>query len=81
MKLRIIKLLQPVIDQETDDELRARYYIKIQTPATSGNAYHYRLWSKEVSGVGDAKVYPLWNGNGTVKVLIIDSNKTGAEPD
>lgn len=66
-------------DGETDDELRQRYYEHIQTPATSGNKYHYQNWAKEVIGVGDAKVYPLWNGNGTVKVVIIDANKRAAD--
>ena len=33
------------------------------------------MWAKEVSGVGDAKCLPLWNGNGTVKVIIINSDK------
>lgn len=46
--------------------------------ATSGNANHYKLWSLEVAGVGDVKVFPLWNGAGTVKVVIIDSNKQPA---
>lgn len=65
-------------NEETDEELKDRYYTKVQTPATSGNPYHYINWSKEVIGVGDAKVFPLFNGEGTVKVIIIDSNKRGA---
>ncbi|MDF2546153.1 MAG: baseplate J/ family protein [Anaerosolibacter sp.] len=68
-------------DGETDEELRVRYFEKVRTPATSGNKYHYRNWAKEVVGVGDARVFPLANGPGTVKVVIIDSNKTGAEPE
>lgn len=63
---------------ETDAELRQRYYDKVRTPATSGNKYHYRNWAKEVIGVGDARVFALWNGNGTVKVVLINSNKQGA---
>jgi uncharacterized phage protein gp47/JayE len=66
-------------NEETDEELRKRYYAKIQTPATSGNKYHYRNWALEVTGVGDARVVPLWAGNGTVKVVIINANKTGAD--
>lgn len=61
--------------EETDEELRKRYFEKIQTPATSGNKFHYIAWSKEVPGVGDAKCFPLWNGNGTVKVVIVDADK------
>lgn len=66
-------------EEETDEELRERYYTKVRTPATSGNKYHYLNWAKEVTGVGDAKIIPLWNGNGTVKVIIINSNKRAAD--
>lgn len=67
------------IDEESDEDLRQRFYEKVQTPATSGNAQHYINWCKEVPGVGDAKVFPLWNGNGSVKCLIINSNKRAAD--
>lgn len=63
---------------ESDNELRQRYYDKIRTPATSGNKYHYLNWAKEVTGVGDVRVIPLWDGDNTVKVIIIDSNKQPA---
>lgn len=66
-------------DGEQDDELRQRYFEKVRTPATSGNKYHYKNWAKEVVGVGDARVFPLWNGAGTVKVVIINQNKRGAD--
>jgi Uncharacterized homolog of phage Mu protein gp47 len=61
-------------DIETDDALRTRFYEKVQTPATSGNADHYKQWALEVTGCGGAKVFPLWNGNGTVKILVVDEN-------
>lgn len=61
-------------EEENDDNLRIRFYALVQSPSTSGNAYNYRKWALEVPGVGDAKVYPLWNGNGTVKVMVVDSN-------
>ncbi len=60
-------------DEETDDNLRARFYSQIQTVSTSGNAGNYKEWALEVAGVGNAKVFPLWDGAGTVKVLIVDS--------
>lgn len=62
-------------DAETDEELLNRTIIQIQNPATSGNATHYKLWSLEVDGIGDAKVFPLWDGNGTVKVMPITSDR------
>lgn len=65
-------------EAETDEDLLARYYERIRTPATSGNIYHYRRWALEVAGVGDARVFPLWNGNNTVKVVIIDQYRLPA---
>lgn len=62
-------------DAESDSALIERYYEMIQTPATSGNKAQFKSWAKEVSGVGDAKVFPLWNGNNTVKIIIVDANK------
>jgi uncharacterized phage protein gp47/JayE len=61
-------------DQETDDALRTRYFNKVQTAGTSGNIHDYRNWALAVPGCGDAKVYPLWDGPGTVKVLVVDEN-------
>ena len=58
---------------ETDDELRERYYFKVREPVTSGNIYHYKKWAMEVEGVGGVKVFPLWAGNGTVKVVVVNS--------
>lgn len=66
-------------DEETDDELRERYYLKVQNIVNSSNKNAYRNWALEVTGVGDSKVIPIWNGPGTVKVIIIDSNKIGAD--
>lgn len=68
-------------DQETDAALLERLLEKVRTPATSGNVAHYLQWAKSVSGVGDAKVFPIWDGNGTVKVVIIDGNKQPTGPE
>lgn len=64
------------VDEESDESLLSRYYERVQKPATSGNANHYLQWAKSIVGVGDARVYPLWNGPGTVKVVLIDTDKT-----
>ena len=68
-------------DEEDDDDLFVRYAIALRTPATSGNVYHYYNWASEVEGVGVVKVIPLWNGPGTVKVLLLDSNGATASND
>jgi uncharacterized phage protein gp47/JayE len=63
------------VDVEGDDALRERLYAKTRIPVTSGNPNHYKIWALEVSGIGDAKVYPVWNGAQTVKVVVISSDK------
>ena len=57
---------------ETDTELRARCTAYYSNSSTSGNAADYEAWAKEVDGVGFAKCIPVWNGGGTVKVIIAD---------
>lgn len=64
---------------ETDEDLRSRYYTKVQTIVNSSNKNAFKNWALEVTGVGGAKVIPIWMGPGTVKVLIISSNKVGAD--
>jgi uncharacterized phage protein gp47/JayE len=66
-------------DEETDESLRVRYYAKVQAPVTSSNKNAYKNWALSITGVGGAKIKSLWNGNGTVKVIIINSNKRAAD--
>lgn len=61
-------------DVEDDEHLRERTLLRMRYPGSSGNKYHYMHWAMEVEGVGRVKVFPLWKGNGTVKVSILDSN-------
>jgi len=69
------------VDDESGADLLARYLLKVRKPITSGNVYHYELWATEVEGVATAKIFPLWGGNGTVKVVVVASNGRAPEPD
>jgi uncharacterized phage protein gp47/JayE len=62
--------------EESDEALIARYLEQVQRSPGAGNKNDYIRWAKEVPGVGDAICIPLWDGPGTVKVVIVDS--TGA---
>lgn len=61
-------------DTEDDDSLRARVEEKITGPAENGNKQHYKTWCESIDGIGQARIYPLWNGPNTVKAVLIDSN-------
>lgn len=68
----VTKIYEIGINVESDEDLRDRFRVFIRDTQTSGNVNHYKHWATEVNGVHNVKVYPLWNGNGTVKVLISD---------
>lgn len=72
------KPTQDGFNQETDEELRTRYLNHVRNPGTSGNANHYYEWAMSIPGVGGAKVIPIWNGPGTVKIIIVDSEYKAA---
>lgn len=59
--------------EEGDTEYYARYLLRLRTPATSGNVYHYQQWALEVAGVGHVKVFPRVQGVNTVDVVIADN--------
>ena len=63
------------LDEEDDETLRKRYLEKVRYPGTSGNIADYKHWAQEVSGVTDLHVIPLWDGPGTVKLIILGPNK------
>ncbi|WP_442601718.1 baseplate J/gp47 family protein [Paenibacillus sp. KN14-4R] len=64
------------VDTEADDSLLTRLLSKVRNPATSGNISHYLQWAREVPGIGDAKVFPVWNGPLTVKVVLLSEQKS-----
>lgn len=61
-------------DEESDEELRERYYEVLQRPANGGNIYAYEQWARTVEGVGRVTVIPTPRGPNTVDVYLVDSN-------
>jgi uncharacterized phage protein gp47/JayE len=66
-------VLIPGDDEETTEHLRSRYFRNFHSQAFGGNVADYIAKVSKLPGVGGCKVYPAWNGAGTVKVVIIDS--------
>lgn len=67
-------LITPARDEETDDELRIRYLDKVNEKSFGGNIAQYREELKAISGVGAVQIYPVWDGGGTIKLSVIDTN-------
>lgn len=62
------------VAEEDDESLRSRILEASQYVPLSGSINDYKIWAKQVDGVGDVYVEPEWNGPGTVKLILIDSN-------
>jgi hypothetical protein len=60
-------------DEEDTEDFRERYFETIKSIAYGGNIDDYRKKVKGIDGVGLVKVIPVWNGGGTVKLIITDS--------
>lgn len=60
------------LDEEDDDLLKERDFEECKKEEGDGNLADYEVWAKEVSGVGNVLVEPLWQGDGTVRVVILD---------
>lgn len=60
-------------DIESDQDLRIRYMESVTAPQFGGNVYDYQNKVKSLTGVGGCKVIPIWNGGGTVKLIITNS--------
>lgn len=60
--------------EETKEELYDRYISDISEPIVSGNDNFYKKEILNVSGVGKVKIKPLWNGDNTVKGIILGND-------
>ena len=69
----LVALLIPAEDEEATEDLRDRYYSSLKSSAFGGNRKDYVEKTDSIAGVGGTVVVPVWNGGGTVKLVIIDS--------
>lgn len=69
----LVEILIPGEDTETDEHLRERYNESFGSQAFGGNIADYKKKTNSIAGVGSTKVYSVWNGGGTVKLVILDS--------
>lgn len=70
---RLTELLIPGEDEEGTEELRKRYFNSLNSQAFGGNVTDYLEKTNAIPGVGAVKVIPAWNGGGTVKLILLDS--------
>ena len=69
----ITELLIPGENEEDTEEFRQRYFDSLDPQSFGGNIADYKQKTKSIQGIGGVKVYPVWNGGGTVKLVILNS--------
>lgn len=70
----ITDILIPGEDEESDSQLRNRYFDSLQVASFGGNITDYKEKVNDLDGVGGVKVYPHASGGGTVTIVIVDSD-------
>lgn len=67
-------------NETSDEDIVTAYYDYVKGGATNGNVAQYHRWCSEYDGIGNYKIFPLWNGDNTVKVSILStSNRAASE--
>jgi uncharacterized phage protein gp47/JayE len=61
-------------NETSDEDIRAYYTEYVNSTVDDGNVKQYERWCNEYDGIGRSKIFPLWNGNNTVKVSILSSS-------
>lgn len=72
-RAEITEVIAPARDIETDDHLRERLLNSKSYIAYGGNIADYLDMTSQISEVGATQVYPVWDGPGTVKLVILDN--------
>lgn len=69
----IVEIIIPAIDDESTEAFRKRYLDSFETQAYGGNIADYKKKIGAIAGVGGVKVYPVWQGGGTVRLTFCTS--------
>jgi len=69
----LTEILIPGEDEEETETFRTRYFISFDRIAFGGNRADYIEKVEKIQGVGGVKPYRAWQGGGTVKLVIINS--------
>ncbi len=70
----ITDLLIAGTDADGRDELYEKYLESFSSQSFGGNVAAYKAHLNAIDGIGGTKVYPVWEGAGTVKCVLIGSD-------
>ncbi|WP_373325615.1 baseplate J/gp47 family protein [Sporomusa paucivorans] len=69
----LMEVTVPGEDEEATEVFRARYLASFNSQAYGGNIADYREKVNKIQGIGGVKVYPVWQGGGTVRIAFMTS--------
>ena len=73
---KVTELLVAGDDDESKESLYKRYIESFTSQSFAGNIAAYKEKFASVQGIGGSKIYPTWQGAGTVKAVLISSDYT-----
>lgn len=73
IEAKIISTYEPAEDNETDEDLRSRVKDHLNYLAYGGNIPDYIEKVNSIDGVGNVKVFPAWQYNGSVLLSVVDT--------
>lgn len=80
VRAELTDIIESGIDEEDDEALRRRYFDSLRGQAFGGNIADYKQKTLSLNGVTAVKVFPVWNGPGTVKLVILGADYKPADP-
>lgn len=75
---KVVECLIEGENETSDEDIRTAYYDYLNSNIEDGNVAQYKQWCDEYEGIGNSKIYPLWNGANTVKVSILSASNRKA---
>ena len=79
--VELTEIIVPGEDEEETEAFRARYLASFGNQAYGGTIADYRDKVNAIPGVGGVKVYPVWNGGGTVRLVFMTSEYKVPQPE
>lgn len=81
--MRLTEMITAGRDYESQESFLSRYYASFSSDRFGGNVADYKSiftdnsWKYYISGIGACKVHPVWNGGGTVKLVLMGNDYRG----
>lgn len=70
----IVEIIQRGENEESTEDFRARYFVETKWEHYACNIADYENMCALISGIGEVKVIPVWQGGGTVKLVLVDTD-------